>query len=44
MVTYKKLSWDIAYLKTNSHIDPYKDIEFSEKMTKVKIFVNIKLH
>ena len=36
MLTYKKLPLDIAYLKTNSHIDPYKDIELVKKWLKWK--------
>ena len=33
MRNYDKLVWDIKYLKTHSHIDLDKDIEFTKKMT-----------
>ena len=33
MVKYKKLAFEIKYLKTTSHIDRENDISFREKTT-----------
>ena len=34
MVNYKKLTWDIKYLQTQTHIDLDNDIWYSGKVTK----------
>ena len=45
MMNYKKLTWDIEYLKTHSHIDLDNDVWFIEKNDLNKnICINLKLY